>query len=298
MAKKNKPEAQGKVVLPEFRRIPIDRILEPELPARATMSDAKMDELVESMKVLGQLEPISVEQHDAMFELVTGHRRLLAARRLEWREIAAMVYAEGNVQAAAMMLHENACREDLNPAEEAIFMAQCREKFNLDEAGLCQMFHRGPDYIAGRFALLRGDPEIFAALQRGEIRLGVAHELNRITADDMRAYYLDVARRSDPPGRVVHQWVEQWRMQARQPVVYPIPPAGDAASSPSSEPPAPDDGSAEAPAPPIPGAGAVPRFDCQLCGGYKDPYNLIEVRIHKWHWEDILKAVERAGRGE
>ena len=298
MAPKRKPTAPPGQVLPEFRRIPLDRIIEPELAARATMSDTKMRELIDSFRAVGQLEPITVEQHEAMFEVITGHRRYLAARELEWKELAAMVYPEGQAQRWAMMIHENECREDLNPAEEALFMAQMREKLSLDEEGLCKLFHRGPDYIAGRFALLRGDPQIFSALQQGQIRLGVAHELNRITADDMRAYYLDCARRSDPPARVVHQWVAQWMAQIR-----PTLPGTTEAS-------APGNGQPGAVAASVPGGGEsdgaagaetpapTNRLECALCGGHKDPYNLIQVTMHHWHWSDIEKAVERAGKGE
>lgn len=279
----------------EFQRIELTRILPPDTPARATMDEGSMQELVESMRDLGQLEPITVERDDSMFKIITGHRRFLAARELRWAHIAAMVYPAGEPQRVAMMLHENTVREDMNPAEEALFMAEVREKLQLDEAGLMATFKKSAAYIGQRFALLRGDPEIFACLQRGEIRLGVAHELNRITAEDMRRYYLDCARRADPPQRVVHQWVEDWRRQ-QQPnlgggtMTAPGPAAG----------PGNGDGSAEtAVADGVP-AGEKPnpqdyRLECGLCGGHKDPYNLIQVWIHKWHWDDILKAINRGG---
>lgn len=299
MPGKRKPKVNPGVIHPEFRRIPLAAIVEPQTPARATMHDGKLQELVESMRALGQLEPVTVERRNGSFEIITGHRRYLAARELQWPELAAMVYAEGTAQTAAMMVHENTVREDMNPAEEALFMAQVREKLQLDEAGLMRTFHRSADYIAGRFALLRGDPEIFGALQRGEIRLGVAHELNRIDAADMRRYYLDCARRGDPPARVVRQWVESWRGQ-QQPtlsadvaaVVESVAAAsGGEATTVGAESGAANGGGSAAPAP--------YRLECGLCGGHKDPYNLINVWVHKWHWEQILSAVNKpAAEGE
>jgi ParB family chromosome partitioning protein len=297
MAAKRKGNAHAGAALPRFARVALDRILEPELAARATMSDTRMQDLIESFRTVGQIEPITLEQHEGMFAIITGHRRFLAARHLKWADMAAMVYAEGTAQAAAMMLHENLCREELNPAEEALFMAQAREKFALDEEGLCKLFHRSADYIASRFALLRGDPEIFAALQKGELRLGVAHELNRISDEAMRAYYLDLARRSDPSARVVHGWVNDWLKEKRPPL--PIMNHGAAAlGGESADGASPLTSEVEPGAPPPDGsAPAAPFFGCELCGGTKDPYNLVEVRMHKWHWTDILESVKRAAKG-
>lgn len=284
--------------LPEFRRVPMGMIDEPALPARATMSDAKMQELIASFQEIGQIEPISVSAIGDRYEIVAGHRRYLAARQLGWTEISAMVYPRGPRHSTAMMLHENLVREELNPAEEALFMAQCREEMKLDEQGLCDLFKRPAGYIANRFALLRGDPNIFSALQRGEIRVGVAHELNRIKADDMRAYYLDIARRGDPPARVVHQWVEAWLLQSGS--VSAAVEAGKAAAAANSENGgAGGNGNAAA----IQTAGAFPGgdkpfFGCALCGGDRDPYNLVTVQIHKWEWDQILAQVAKAARGE
>ena len=298
MKSKGKAAATDCGVMPEFRRIPMGRILEPEMPARAEMDTDKMQELVESMHAIGQIEPVTVEQHDAMYELMTGHRRFLAARRLGWTELSALVYKEGAANKLALMLHENVVREDLNPAEEALFMAQAREQLQLDEAGLCALFKRKSEYIGQRFALLRGDAEIFSALQRREIRLGVAHELNRITDEGMRRYYLDCARRGDPPARVVHQWVQAWigQERARQAMLSaggatPAgPPAGDGGASPA--------GDGAGAAGDVSSAAPAASFGCELCGGDRDPYNLVTIRIHSWEWERILEQVAKAARGE
>jgi len=294
---KRKQSPPGGAALPSFGRVPLARILEPALPARATMDTAKMDELVESMRAIGQIEPVTLELHEGMFELITGHRRYLAARSLGWPEISALVYEEGAPSKLALMLHENTMREDLNPAEEALWMAQAKEQLELDEAGLVKMFQRSAEYVGQRFQLLRGDPEIFASLQRGEIRVGVARELNRVTDAATRAYYLDAAKRADPPMRVVHRWVVDWLAQegARQGVM-----AQGGVAAPGSQDVHSRAGSVgESGGAPSQGAQGAPpaSFGCQLCGGDRDPYNLIDVRLHKWEWEQIVAQVAKAARG-
>lgn len=292
-----KPRGPVGGALPTFMRVAVARIIEPAIPARVQMDDNRMAELIESMRSIGQIEPITLEQHNSTFELITGHRRYLAARSLGWSQLSALVWQEGKASKLAMMLHENTMRESLNPAEEAIFMAQAQEQLKLDEAGLMKTFHRGADYIASRLQLLRGDPDIFLALQQGEIRIGVAHELNRITDVSMRRYYLDCAKRTDPPARVVHGWVGDWKIQhdAQEAAVAAglAVPAGTLGVA-SSTGAVPSGGV---------GAGAVPDaapalfFGCELCGGDRDPHNLLTVRIHKWEWERIMESVDKAARG-
>lgn len=294
MAAKKKEEKKPAAALPEYRRIPLARILEPELPARATMSDPAMRDLEESLRAVGQIEPITVEQHDAMYAIITGHRRFLAARAIGWAEMSALVYREGAANRWAMMAHENRMREALNPAEEAIWMAQAREQLDLDEAGLCDLFRCSADHLGSRFALLRGDPEIFACLQRGEVRLGVAHELNRITDESMRRYYLDAARRADPPARVVHMWVTDWMSQARAQAVSAMSGAAGGEGSLTTDAGQSAAGGVNGGASGDTGVPPQPFFGCQLCGGDRDPFNLIQVMVHRWEWEHILRHMQQA----
>lgn len=293
-----KLKAKPAVALPEFKRVPIGLVQEPKLPARATMSDSKMQELIASLKAVGQIEPITVEDRGGQYEIVTGHRRYLAARSIGWTEISAMVYPKGAAHSMARMLHENIVREDLNPAEEALLMKQAQDEMQLDEQGLCDLFQRPANYIANRFALLRGDPKVFESLQRGEIRIGVAHELNRIADDGMRAYYLDVARRSDPLQRTVHQWVNDYMLQEQAARARP---AAAAAAAEENGNGLGAIGEGVAPGGVADASGAAipqPFFGCDLCGGARDPYNLVTKRIHKWEWEQIESQVAKAARGE
>lgn len=280
--------------LAEFHMVEVSRIVEPPLAARIQMTDAGMADLVESMRALGQIEPITLERHAQNYEVITGHRRFLAAKILEWHELKALVWPEGQADKLAMMLHENVVREALNPAEEAIFMKQAQEQLGLDEDGLTRLFKRNGDYIAKRLALLRGDRDIFLALQQGQIRLGVAHELNRITDMPMRHYYLDCAKRTDPPADVVHGWVAEWRLRhdAQMAAVASglAVAAGQAweAGQPGGTPGA-NGAPIEGDTPPI-----EQSFGCELCGGWRDPYNVVTIRIHKWEWERIMEQVHKA----
>lgn len=251
--------------------LPMDKILEPELPARESMDERKLEDLKESMAELGLLSPILVVMQEGLYEIVAGHRRYLAARGLGWKAIPAILYDDADAAKEAAMLHENVVREDLNPAEEAVFIAQLIDKYNLDEEGICKMMRKRPDYIADRLRLLREDPQVFQALRTGRINFAVARELNKFDDETMRRYYLDAAIRSGCASRVVTQWLNEWR--ANRVTVNTEAEPTPAASAPVNPEPY--------------------KFACEFCGGDKDPYNLVTIQVHRWELEEIHKVLNK-----
>src|SRR5579863_5763918 len=161
MAKSGKRGGDGKAVDLSMR---MAAIVEPELPARETMSDEKMQSLIESLSSIGQLYPLLVvprtlyrlasgeivveKPADAdaaevvLYEIVDGHRRFLAARSLGWQQIKVLVFAEKGVAIEAARAHSNIEREDMNPAEEAVWYRQLRDQHHLDEEQLCKLVLR------------------------------------------------------------------------------------------------------------------------------------------------------------
>lgn len=276
--------------MPELRSIPIAQIDEPPLPMRASMDDAKLAELAESIREVGLQQPITVidrrppcecdtggiREHDnscasrdlVRYEIVTGHRRFIAHQMLNRQEVLCIVRQPDEVQQIAAMIAENFCREDVNAADEAIWMAQLVEMHNFTEEDLIKATRRSADYIGDRFRLLRGDPQVFAAVQAGKISHSTARELNKFKDDTMRPYFLDLAIRGGTPSRIVRRWIDDHILQS----------APQQANAPVAT-----------PAPEVqPVIVHVP--ECVLCGGNKDPYNLVNVTIHKWELDLILKA--------
>lgn len=280
--------------MPELKHVPIGLIYPPPIPIRATMDDVKLRELADSIREIGLQNPITVIQerppcacHDAdqdihsescmatvaiRYRIVTGHRRYIAHTMIGAGDVLCIVRKFGEVQELAAMIAENACREDVNPAEEAIWFHELVTEHGFTEEQLIQVTHRNRDYIGDRFRLLRGDAMVFAAVQSGGIKYAVGRELNKLEDETMRRYYLDAAIRGDSPARVVRRWIDDWR----------------ANQGPPMEPQAP---------PPEPVGGPEPvayKHCCQMCGGDRDPWNLVNVTLHKWEWEQLQKAVKEA----
>lgn len=194
--------------------IPLAQLHEPATPARAAMDDDKLNSLVVSIRQLGILEPLIVfPDGDGTFEICAGHRRLLAARIAGLAQAPCLVEPNSD-RAAAVKIHENLEREELNPAEEAVFYLQLYQKLGEDTEAVAATVKRSRDYIETRLLLARGDTVVFSALLEGKIALGVATELNRFARDQDRHFHLDYCVRTGASVRVVREWRSQANSRA------------------------------------------------------------------------------------
>lgn len=255
--------------MPELKQIPLHEIDEPTLPMRAKMDDGKLVTLMNSIVNNGQHTPAFVKMVDGRYQIVSGHRRFVALQRLGRERMSCLVFGPDENCDENIKVSENEDREEVNAAEQALYYAQLLDQRGLDEAGLCALVKRAPDYIADRLRLLRQDEMVFQAVLNEEINFSVARELNKVPDQVIRRSHLDQAIRSGTSARVVAQWNSQWRASL--------------APAPASPPPSTDAPAPEAP-PPY-------KHCCSLCGGDKDPYNLISIEIHRWEWDRIVQLL-------
>lgn len=263
--------------MPELKQIALADIDEPEYAVRLEMDEEKMGELCADMTRNGLLQPVGLKRKGERWEVEYGHRRLIAAGRLNWQTIPALCYEPGELNEGAALIAENFCREDVTAAEEALFIVRLQEKHGMDEAALCKAFGRSADWIGDRLKLLRGDEQIFRELAARHIGFAIARELNKCPDEQMRRFYLHEAARTGATARTVTQWVENYK--ATLAPSQPVEQSAGTSPAPTEQPIAPY------------------RLECALCGGYKDPYNLVNVALHKSEWDDILRAYLRPVEG-
>lgn len=257
--------------MPKFAKVLLAEIDEPQTPIRFAMDEAKMDTLCESMKELGLLQPIGLKRKDGRYEIEYGHRRFRAAIALKWKEIPALVFTAKELSEGAAMLAENIEREDITASEEAVLFAEAQETLHIDEAGLMKRFRKSGNYIAERLSLLRSDELVFKAVADRHISFAAAKELNKCTDEGHRRYLLDSAIRSNAGAKVIMGWVCQWKAFLPQPSTI-----------------------AKLDTPPPPPAPAISHgIECCMCGGFRDPYNLVSVYIHKWELEKIREIMQQ-----
>ncbi len=157
----------------EFRELPLGSIDEPVLAARSTMSDERMDELVASIRSVGLLQPMIVARVRDRYEVIAGHRRRLACARAGLVAAPCIVYPSKEAFLEAIKFAENRHREELTPADEAIWFSELLER---DAGGdvdtLAGLLGERRTYIESRLLLFSGDPDVFQALADAGSRSG------------------------------------------------------------------------------------------------------------------------------
>lgn len=235
------------------------KIKGPELDVRADVDLERLNELADSIKEIGLLQPIVVRANGDGYEVVTGNRRRLACRMIGLGEAQCIVLEQGeDTDLVGMRLHENLIRQDLTPVEEAAVYAELFERVE-DVDKVAALVHRSREIVERRLLLLSGDPAVRDALHAGRISTGVAEELNRVVDAGTRGFLLEHAIR----GGVTVSTAAAWRRQYAQVRLSEIN---------ISEPPqAPD-----APAQPVENV-----YVCWLCGSTEDPHDMRARMVHQ-----------------
>jgi ParB family chromosome partitioning protein len=150
---------------------------------RQEFSDEALDELAASIGQLGIIQPITVRAlGEGQFEIISGERRLRAARRAGLSRVPAFVRKANTEQMLEMALVENVQREELNPIEVALGYQRLMEECGLTQEEVSEKVSKSRATVANFLRLLRLPPRIQAALRDKEVAMGHARAL--ITIDD------------------------------------------------------------------------------------------------------------------
>jgi len=156
----------------------LDRIRSGRYQPRTRMDEASLDELADSIRSQGVMQPILVRPIDGgHYEIVAGERRWLAARRAGLAEIPALVRVVPDQAALALALIENIQREDLNPLEEAQGIKRLIEEFGLTHEAAAQAVGRSRSAVTNLLRLTQLALPVQALLLAGKLDMGHARAL-------------------------------------------------------------------------------------------------------------------------
>jgi ParB family chromosome partitioning protein len=201
--RKPKPDA-------EYDLVAIANIDPPPLPMRQGFDQAKMEDLIESVRRFGVLLPIRLRRNGHRYEIEDGHRRYTAALAAGLDTIPAVIRSTTAIPGEAIKVQANLHREDVNPADRAVYFAEVLTQHCHDDIDeLCKLTGLKRAYVEERLTLILGDQVVFRALAQGAISLAVARELNKVEDPGYRAMYLDAAVRGGASARLVIEWRQQ-----------------------------------------------------------------------------------------
>lgn len=164
---------------------------------RKRFDEALLNELAESIKEQGLIEPITVrplEMEAGTYELVVGERRLRAAKIAGFELIEAIVREDLSAQDAhELALIENLQREDLTPLEEAHSLAELLEQYDGSYAHVAQRVSKSKTHVRLRVALLTLPKAIQDMLEDGRLNIGQVIAITQIEGDIQQ---LDAAKKA------------------------------------------------------------------------------------------------------
>lgn len=191
--------------------IEVDSIRPNPYQPRQEFNDKALDELAASIKELGIIQPITVRSlGDGQFEIISGERRLRAARRAGLQRLPAFVREADSEQMLEMALVENVQREELNPIEVALGYKRLLEECGLTQEEVAQKVSKSRATVANFLRLLKLPPRIQAALRDKEVSMGHARALITIDEEEAQVELLEETIADDLSVREVERRVRAW----------------------------------------------------------------------------------------
>jgi ParB family chromosome partitioning protein len=147
------------------------------LQPRQTFTDYQMEELIDSIREYGIIQPLIVSKKGESYELIAGERRLRAAKALGLEKIPIIIRAAEKQEKLEVSLIENIQRENLNPIELALAYRRLIDEFNLTQEEVARRVGKSRPSITNMLRLLNLPEEIQLALIGGKITEGHAKYL-------------------------------------------------------------------------------------------------------------------------
>jgi ParB family transcriptional regulator, chromosome partitioning protein len=151
----------------EIKQIPVNDIDTSPYQPRTVFDDERIDELCQTIKTHGVIQPIIVRIRNQRYEIIAGERRWRAVKKLGLETIPGIIREFNDSQAASIALIENLQREGLTAIEEAVAYEKLLELHNLTQESLAQRLGKSQSTIANKLRLLNlSEPVKFALMER------------------------------------------------------------------------------------------------------------------------------------
>jgi ParB family chromosome partitioning protein len=171
------PQAPAAPGAPGYLEIGVHLIEPSPYQARREIPADQLNELAESIRAEGLLQPVVVRRQGERYQLIAGERRWRAFQQLKLKSIPARIVEASNASSAALGLIENLQREGLNPIEEAHGYASLIRDFDLTQESASERVGKGRATVANSLRLLSLDPEIQGFVSKNLLSVGHAKVL-------------------------------------------------------------------------------------------------------------------------
>ncbi len=212
-----------------MQRVPLDRIRPSPLQPRKEFSPEALQELAESIRAQGIVQPLVVREREDHFELIAGERRWRAAQLLKLAEVPVISRQADDRSVLELALIENLQRENLNPLEEALGYAQLAGQFDLTQEQIALKVGKSRAAVANATRLLKLPAAIQEHLRQGRLSVGHAKVILGLSEE---------SRQLQAASRIVENGLNVRQAESLiEGMTQPKPPTPDDASRARSTPP-------------------------------------------------------------
>jgi ParB family chromosome partitioning protein len=188
-------------------------VIEPmQRQPREHFDDVALEELAESIKVHGIIQPITVRRiHAKSYQIISGERRFRASKLAGLAEVPVYIRLADDQQMMEMALIENIQREDLNPIEIANTYGRLKEEFLLSDEKLADRVGKQRSTVTNYLRLLKLHDDIKAAVKNQQISMGHARALAGVSDRAFQLSLLNQIRTEELSVRAVEQLIASYQ---------------------------------------------------------------------------------------
>ena len=182
----------------ELKKLPVEFMQPGKYQPRKDMTDEGLEELADSIKVQGVIQPIVVRPlaKPDHYEIIAGERRWRAAQRAELAEVPVIIKHVEDNAAIAMSLIENIQREDLNAIEEAVALQRLKDEFELTHAQVAEAVGKSRTTVTNIMRLLSLSDSVRRMIEHGDLEMGHGRTLLSMPLEQQGAVAKQVVEKS------------------------------------------------------------------------------------------------------
>jgi ParB family transcriptional regulator, chromosome partitioning protein len=203
----NKPASPTAEPSERVERVALSDIVPSPLQPRKAFHSEQLQELVESIREHGIIQPLIVRMVEGKWELIAGERRWRAATQLGLKEAPVIVRKASDRDVLELALIENLQREDLNPIEEAHAYHRLAEEFSLRQEDIAQRVGKSRSVVANSLRLLDLHSQVQAHLAQGRLSVGHAKVLLALQNQDEQLVAAELTIRQSATVRMTERLV-------------------------------------------------------------------------------------------
>ncbi|MFA5238710.1 MAG: ParB/RepB/Spo0J family partition protein [Phycisphaerae bacterium] len=199
-----------------LREISVDAVLPNPYQPRTVWNQQELEELAESIKANGVVQPIIVRPAGAGFELIAGERRFRAAKLASLTTIPALIREANDEQMLELSLIENIHRVNLNPIERAKAYQNYLNAFSLTQAEAAERLGENRSVVANYIRLLDLPEEVKQMVADGQLTMGHARAMLSLPTDELRRKLANRAMAGRLSVREVERLVQKYLLGTGQ----------------------------------------------------------------------------------